>query len=267
MRMPYMKLDVIRAQALGSTEAIVPSGWSQGRTVFGGLSAALLSDRLSRGIEEDRRLRYLEIGFVRPLAPDQPFRIESDAVSAGRTIAVQSGRIVQDDDVRVTAQANYVRALDSAVVIETFEPPEFKPADHEAVTRVEGPGTPAFTQFIDFRIATPGGPFTGRGSSELGGWMRFDDPPDRLSTAHLICLIDAWPPVPSSYYDRPVPLSSINWQMHFAGPFEDLPGTDFLGYRARCNFFRDGYGSSSAEIWAPDGRLLAKSFQTFLVFG
>ena len=48
---------------------------------------------------------------------------------------------------------------------------------------------------------------------------------------------------------------------------DEIRGDDFLGYLARVNFFRDGYGSTAADIWAPDGRLLAKSYQTFVIYG
>ena len=133
--------------------------------------------------------------------------------------------------------------------------------------RIRGPGVPAFTQYLDFRVTTKGLPFQGSKVPELGGWMRFDAAPDTITKSHLVCLIDAWPPAPVSYYDQVVPLSTINWGIHFAEPLDGIGGDDFLGYLARVNFFKDGYGSSAADIWAPDGRLLAKSYQTFVMYG
>ena len=97
--------------------------------------------------------------------------------------------------------------------------------------------------------------------------MRFEEAPASISKSHLVCLIDAWPPVAVSYFDRVVPVSTINWVIHFAEPLDGVDGEDFLGYLARLNFFKDGYGSSTADIWAPDGRLLAKSYQTFVIYG
>jgi acyl-CoA thioesterase len=256
-----------KSRAISGQELSVPASWAQGRTVFGGISAGLLSEALQQNGDPERRLRYLEIGFNRVLEPDVPFRIDCDEETAGRTVAVRTGRIVQDDIVRVTAQANFIAPPNSAIRIDTFKAPELPRWDDERAVRLRGPGTPAFTQHIDFRAVTRGIPFSGRCEPEIAGWMRFERPPDELSAADLICLIDSWPPVASSYFDRPVPMSSINWQLHLAEPADGIPGHEFLGYRAHCNFFDAGYGSSSAEVWAPDGRLLAKSFQTFLVFG
>lgn len=262
-----MLFDEIRAAALEHDDVVVPSEWAQGRTVYGGLSAGLLCDLLSQGIDPNRRLRYLKVGFLRPLEAEKPFQIDMEEVSAGRTVTVRSARIIQDGTARVNAQANFVTKLDSQVEIETFDPPALKPWNAPGAMRMRGPQLPAFTQFIDFHATTRGLPFQGQDIPELGGWMRFDTPPERITKSHLVCLIDAWPPVPVTFYDRIVPLSTINWGIHFAEPLEGIQGEDFLGYLARVNFFRDGYGSTAADIWAQDGRLLAKSYQTFVMYG
>ena len=262
-----MLFDEIRTVAAARHEVVVPASWAQGRTVYGGLSAGLLCDAVSQGVDPDRRLRYLKVGFLRPLETESPFRIEMEEVSAGRTVLVRSARIVQDGAARVTAQASFVTRLDSQIEIETFRPPTLKPWNAEGAMRMRGPGFPAFTQFIDFHATTKGLPFQGREIPELGGWMRFETAPDTITSSHLVCLIDAWPPAAVPYYDRMVPLSTVNWGIHFDEPLDGLRGDDFLGYLARVNFFRDGYGSSTADIWAPGGRLLAKSYQTFVIYG
>jgi acyl-CoA thioesterase len=262
-----MLFDDIRAVAAAHHEVVVPPSWAQGRTVYGGLSAGLLCDAVSQGVDPNRRLRYLKVGFLRPLETDKPFRIGMEEISAGRTIVVRSAQIIQDGEARVTAQANFVTRLESQVEIETFSPPTLKPWSAEGALRMRGPGFPAFTRFFDFHATTEGLPFRGGEVPELGGWMRFETAPDTITKSHLVCLIDAWPPASASYYDRMVPLSTINWGIHFAEPLDGVRGDDFLGYLARVNFFRDGYGSSAADIWAPDGRLLAKSYQTFVMYG
>ena len=262
-----MLFEEIRALALAHDELVVPASWAQGRTVYGGLSAGLLCDAVSQGVGSDRRLRYLKLGFLKPLQTDRPFRIEMDEVSAGRTVVVRSARIIQDDITCVNAHANFVTRLQSQIDIETFRPPTLRPWDAEGAMKMRGPGFPAFTRFIEFYATTNGLPFQGAEVPELGGWMRFESAPDTITKSHLVCLIDAWPPAPVTYYDRMVPLSTVTWGVHFAEPLDGVHGDDFLGYLARVNFFRDGYGSTAADIWAPDGRLLAKSYQTFVIYG
>ena len=62
-----MLFDEIRAEAATKDDVVVPASWAQGRTVYGGLSAGLLCDAVSQGVDPDRRLRYLKVGFLRPL--------------------------------------------------------------------------------------------------------------------------------------------------------------------------------------------------------
>lgn len=262
-----MLFDEIKAVAATNHEVVVPPSWGQGRTVYGGLSAGLLCDAASRCIAPDYRLRYLKVGFPKPLESGKPFQIETKEVSSGRTVIVRSAEIVQDGVTRVSAQANFVTRLESEVAIETFSPPALRPWNAEGAMRMRGPGFPAFTQFIDFYATTDGLPFQGSGVPELGGWMRFESSPATITKSHLVCLIDVWPPAPVTYFDRMVPLSTINWGIHFGEPLDGIRGEDFLGYLARVNFFKDGYGSTAADVWAPDGRLLAMSYQTFVIYG
>ncbi len=262
-----MQFDEILAAASANGEAVVPAEWAQGRTVYGGVSAGLLCDAVSRGVDASRRLRHLNVRFLRPLEVEKSFAIEMEEDSAGRTVVGRSARIIQDGKARVTLDAGFVTGLESRVAIETFRAPALKSWNAEGAMKMRGPGFPAFTRFLDFHATTEGLPFQGHRVPELGGWMRFMTAPDAIKAPHLVCLIDAWPPASVPYYDRMVPLSTINWSMHFAEPLDGVGGEDFLGYLARVNFFADGFGSSAADVWAPDGRLLAKSYQTFVIYG
>jgi len=261
-----MHFDEILSTAAAGESLSIPASWAQGRTVYGGLSAGLLCDAASRGID-GRRLRSVNVSFLRPLEPEKVFRIEIDELSAGRTVIVRAAHIVQDDKVRVRLQATFLKELKSDVSADVFEPPVLKHWNAEDALHMRGPASPAFTQHFDFYTTTDGLPFQGGRVPELGGWMRFDKAPDALTPAHLVCLIDAYPPSPSSYYDRPVPLSTVNWTVHMGEPLDGIRGDAFLGYLATVNVLKDGFGSSSADVWSDDGRLLAKSFQTFVIYG
>lgn len=262
-----MQFDALREGLVAGAELTVPASWGQGRTVYGGISAALACDVLAKGVDPAFPLRYLSINFLKPLAPDAPFRIDVADVSAGRTVITRSASVVQDDVTRVTVKANFVTALDSNIAVTPFAAPTLRHWDADGVIRVPAPPAPICTQNFDFRFATDTLPFMGSDATEIGGWMRFEEPPREFTPAHLVCLTDVWPPVPATAFKTPVPISTINWVIHFAEPLTGIGGDDFLGYLARTNFFSDGYGSSSADVWATDGRLLARSFQTFVIYG
>ena len=71
-----MQFDEFRRRVADGHDVFVPPDWTQGRTVFGGLSAGLLCEAVQQGVADDRRLRYLDVAFQRPLAPDVPFTVE-----------------------------------------------------------------------------------------------------------------------------------------------------------------------------------------------
>ena len=51
----------------------VPNTWTQGRTVYGGLSAALLLRALERQVSPEKLLRSLNVAFSAPTKPDIDF--------------------------------------------------------------------------------------------------------------------------------------------------------------------------------------------------
>lgn len=214
--------------------------------------------------DPQRILRNFEVGFVRPLESMKPYEIEVETLANGKTLTVKSARIIQEGKVRAVARADYVLPLDSAVKIDTFSAPRLK--QPEASMPIAGEGLPNFFNHFDGRVATAGIPFSGQQVPELGGWVRFREPPEQISYAHLVCMIDAWPPTASPHYVGFQPLSTISWSIHFAHFPEPLDPQEYLGYHAKVNFGEQGISSSNAEIWGPDGRLLAKSVQTNIIY-
>lgn len=259
-----MLFDELLKQARAAGRLTVPASWAQGRTVYGGLSAALLCDAMSR--ETQRPLRYLKTGFLKPLEVEKPFQIRMEEVSGGRTLQVRTAEIIQEGTVRVTSQAHFVAPLESKIEIETFSAPRLENVGSPHTVPLRNDETPAFLRYFDNHVATAGLPFRGHAISELGGWMRFRDPPRQWSASHLVCAIDAWPPAPAPHLEKPANMSTISWGIHFAEPVDGLDPAAFIAYLARVNFFRDGFGSSTADVWDPSGRLLAKSYQTFVIY-
>ena len=101
----------------------------------------------------------------------------------------------------------------------------------------------------------------------MGGWMRFRDSDAPLSPAHLVALIDAWPPALLPHLSKRVPASSLSWVLELMHPLPELKCNDWLLYRATIDQAADGYGQTSAGIWTASGDLLALSRQTVTVFG
>lgn len=260
-----MHIDEILDAIDAGEHPVIGADWAQGRTLFGGLSAAVVCRALGRGMDPERRLRCLEIGFARPFLADEPWRIDTETVADGRNLTMATARLMQHDKPRVLARADYVAALPSALALERFDPPPM--ATRQAARPMERERLPNFYAHFEGWLATPAMPFSGAAVDELGGYTRFARAPRGLSDAHLVCLVDAWPPTVTPRYDAPRPLSTVAWTLHLADPVDSVAADAALGYHARVHFARDGISSSSADIWAPDGRRLARSTQTSIVYG
>lgn len=256
--------DLLQAVANGEYP-LVPENWAQGRTTFGGLTAAILLTAAQKGVEVDRILRAMDINFTRPFEAMAPYHIAVETLGEGKTVSVKNARLIQDGKVRATLRADFCRPLPNPVRIDTFIVPNIRPP--EKSMPMVGNRLPTFFMHIDACMASSSPPFAGSDLAEMHGWMRYKQAPLNSSIPLLLGLIDAWPPTASTHYDRPVPMSTISWHLHFTLDASEFGTEDYLGYHSVADFDEAGISSSTAWIWRPDGRLLAKSVQTNVIYG
>jgi acyl-CoA thioesterase len=263
-----MKFEDILAQARNLRCDGVDDSWAQGRTLFGGLTGAILCEA-SHGADRapDQVLRELDIAFMRPVESDSPFELHREVLAAGKTVSTITTTLSQGGKVRAQAKACFVRPLESQVNCNTFVAPTLPAPDDPANARITDNVPAKFTQHFDNRLTSTGLPFSGSDVTEIAGWTAFADKALSYSCAHLVCLIDAWPPTAAPQYAGFAPLSTIGWKIHFSDQAQQTDISQHLGYRAEVNFCSQGLSSSSAAIWTPEGNLLANSFQTNIIFG
>lgn len=247
----------------------IPSLWGQGRASFGGLVAALAFEAMRAKVPEGRPVRSLAITFVGPVAADVPVSFQAEVLREGKAVSQLCLRAVQDGQVVTMVQGSFGAARESAVDVAPLSAPRIEPA--EACTElpyVRGV-TPEFTRFLAMRWGIGGMPFTHNKSRQMGGWVRLrgEQQPQALSEAHLLALVDAWPPAVLPHLKSPVPGSSLTWTIEFVQPLQQLTTEHWCLYRAEIEHARDGYGHIAAALWSPGGELIALSRQTVTVFG
>ncbi|MFT5676917.1 MAG: acyl-CoA thioesterase [Paraglaciecola sp.] len=96
--------------------------------------------------------------------------------------------------------------------------------------------------------------------------MRFSKAPSEVTDAHLIALIDVWPPTPLQMLRWPAPASSMSWNVGFIRPHSAFHPTDWFAYQAHARQAAVGYGHTEANIWDAKGELIAVSRQTVAIF-
>jgi acyl-CoA thioesterase len=177
------------------------------------------------------------------------------------------GKVVQDDQSQLVALASFGGGRESVVAVDQEPAPEAPaPEECQPLPYIKNV-TPEFTQHIEMRWAFGHMPFSGKGGREMGGWMQFREPPESLTDAHIVALIDAWPPALLPHLKSPAPASSLSWALDIMHPRPDIKPGDWLLYRATIDQAGSGYGNTQAGIWTRRGELVATSRQTVTVFG
>lgn len=260
--------DLLKALAESpSNEVTVPDTWAQGRAGYGGLVAALVYQGMRELVAEGRPVRSLAITFVGPVAPGEPVRIEAKVLREGKAVTQMLGQAVQNGEVMCIVQGSFGAPRESAVNVEAEPAPAVRAPDQITELPFIKGLNPDFLQYFSVRWAIGDLPFTNSRKREIGGWMGFREQEGPLDAAHIVGLVDVWPPAVLPHLARKAPGSSLTWTIEFVQPQPVLDGTDYLLYQASIDHARDGYGHTSARVWNQAGELVAISRQTVAVFG
>lgn len=264
-----MNIDTLFEQALAGGDSggmTIPESWGQGRTAFGGLTAALAYRVLRTQVSEDRVLRSLSVSFVAPVATDQPLSFETTCLRQGKHVTQAQASIVQGGQVGVTLLASFGVARESSTGVNNTEKPAVRMPDQPQFLPFIPNITPQFFQHVELALCSGSFPFTGAKTAHHGGFMRFREPPATMTDAHVIALIDAWPPTLLQQLSKPAPASTLAWNLEFLHPHRPVLPQDWFAYQADTPQAGEGYGHTEASIWDAHGELIAISRQTVTVF-
>lgn len=240
----------------------VPASWRQGRTAFGGLSAALaLQTALRTAPSALPPLKSAHIGFIGPT--DATLRFDAQVLRQGKSAT----------SVAVDCQANGQVALRAALLFAQPRPSriahDFLPArpavggPDDARPIADGAATPAFVAHFDMRLAGGALPLSAAADPELLVWARHRDPGGVDPSVALVALGDCLPPAAMTCFTEPAPVSSMTWTLDFPQPAS--AGDWFLLRSASCHA-EDGYSLQDMHIWDSTGRLVLWGRQTVALY-
>ncbi|MEE1866712.1 acyl-CoA thioesterase [Pseudomonas auratipiscis] len=261
--------QLLKAVRLHPQAVSIPASWAQGRACFGGLMAALLYETMRAKTSPGRPVRSLAITFVGPAEPDVPISFEVELLREGKAVSSLLGRAMQNGQVVTLMQGSFGGGRESVVDVAALPAVEMRSVDESATELPYIKGiTPEFMQHVSLRWAIGGIPFSNNHSRSMGGWVRLRDEggDETLSEAHLLALVDAWPPTLLSHLKRPAAGSTLTWTIEFVQPVPSLTTLDWCKYCVQTEHARDGYGHAASALWTDKGELLAISRQTVTVF-
>lgn len=260
--------SLLHAVRNNPANVVIPQVWGQGRASFGGLVAALVYETMKAQVIAGRPVRSLAVTFVGPAEPGVPISFEAEVLREGRAVSQVLGRAVQKGQVVTLIQGSFGASRESVIGVDAEPAPQVRPAEDCQELPFIPKVTPEFTRFLAMRWAIGAMPFTGKPERQMGGWvqLRGEEQPQTITEAHLLALVDAWPPAVLPHLKMPAPGSTLTWTIEFVQPLKQLSSDDWYLYRAHIEYARDGYGHVAAALWTRSGELLAISRQTVTVF-
>ncbi len=258
-------IDAVRLDPLSVT---IPAQWGQGRASFGGLMAALQYEAMRSKVPTDRPARSLAITFVGPAEPGVPIAFEVEVLREGKAVTQVLGRAVQNGQVMTLIQGSFGASRASSITVQAEPAPTLKAVEEcPALPFISGM-MPEYLQYMELRWALGAMPYSNTQSPAIGGYVRFREiEAGPLDEAHLLALVDSWPPALLPHLSKPAPGSSLTWTIEFVQPLPEVSRHDWCSYKAVIEHARDGYGHTAAMLWSPRGELMAISRQTVTVFG
>jgi acyl-CoA thioesterase len=255
-------MDSLTLQDGVHTGHVTPD-WMQGRTVYGGMTAALCLQAVRNEYPDLPPLRSAHISFAGPVAGD--VAITTRLLRRGKSASFVTADLTSEAGFGTHATFTFGADRPSSKRQTRFLMPSVPTADDIGpMTRKAGAG-PNFTNHFDMRLAAGNPPLSGSLEADITFWLkpRFEFAP--LDVA-LLALGDAPPPAALSLFDQFTPLSTMTWAIDMMSTDLESPDGWYLSH-LKSDTIGDGYSAQSMGLWASDGRPILSSKQCVALFG
>ena len=246
-------------------EFAIPDTWTQGRTAYGGLTAALTvaAAQASAG-DSLPPLRSAQFAFTAPASGT--VSVHPRSLRRGRSATSYAVEGISGGQVAATSSLIFSGTRESAVTHAVLAVPEV-PGPHECPESPRaGDLTPAFVHNFDTRVAGGGTPLTGAEYPELLCWVRHLDATGVDPDVALVALGDALPPAAMAAFTGWAPISTMSWTVNICADKPVDPNGWFL-LRSVSVVAHSGYSAQQMTMWDADCAPVLIGTQTVAVFG
>jgi acyl-CoA thioesterase len=238
-----------------------PANWLQGRTIYGGLSAALaLQAALRDGPPNLPPLKSAQIVFVGSASSALTFK--TLVLRQGKSATCISVDCMSAADVALRAMFIFAEPRPSKIRQDFYQFPAVNgPENYQKLGVVAQ--APASLANFELRFASKSLPVTGSEHPELMAWVRHVDASGVDPTVALLTLGDSLSLAVMASFTEFAPVSSMTWTLDIAQPV--VAGEWFL-LRSTSQRAGDGYSFQIMEIWNEQKQLVLSGSQTVAIF-
>jgi len=239
----------------------VPGDWMQGRSVYGGLQAAIAVAAMRTLVTTP--LRTLQVTFIAPV-PQGCVVARAKLLRQGKNASHVEAQLLVDGEVACIAIGVFGNARATAVT-KLPQQPVLPPASPIPFPFLEGV-TPEFLRHFKAAVLQGDLPYTGTPLSEFVVSLDMLDA-GKNTEAHLLAIADFVPPVALCWLRNFTTGSSLTWMLELL--IDDFAALPLEGWRVDATLVaaREGYTSQSVMLWGAGGVPVAISRQSMVVFG
>ena len=243
----------------------VSDDWTQGRTAFGGLQAAMALTAMRKLVPAQVPLRVLQVTFIGPVAPGD-VTVQARVLRTGKSVTHVEARLFSGNDTGCLVVGVFGSTRESTLRIDNTRYPEWPAVDGLKNMPLFPGVTPNFLQHCALRWARSTPPFSGASDAHTGIYIRLDEPV--RSEAHMAALCDIIPSPALSMLKKPAPASSLTWTLELlrSDYLESGDTPDWWLMDAEVTCGESGYLSQTGLLWDAQRRPVALSRQTVTAF-
>lgn len=243
-------------------QADIPETWMQGRTTYGGLSAALCLQAAQQQFDNLPPLRSAQISFIGPTSGTVEIKVTE--LRQGKSVSFICAELLSDKQIATHAVFCFGAHRDSQLnsnFIETPQVPSYQelPANMFAGSAM----APKFTENFDARFAKGELPMSGAERGEFFIWAKHNCANQRM--AGLLGIADMLPPAVFPMFKQPAPLSSMTWIVNIVA--ENIATDDgWWLLNSAAEQVQNGYSSQEMKLWNSSGEIILTGKQSVAVF-
>jgi acyl-CoA thioesterase len=249
--------DICRAE--------IPEDWQQGRTTYGGMTAALCLAAAEHVVPDLPPLRSAQFTFVGPAGG--AVEMKPRLLRRGKSSAFVAVELWAQGALATQATLSFAAARESQYRYRSHPMPQV-PAPGTTPPAFP-PGKPKFTQHFETCAAGGQKLVSSAATPEIILWLRHRDLAATASLPGVIAMGDTPPPAAYTMLSAPVPASSMTWSVEMIDAAAALhaPRDAWYLLRSAGEDVREGYSVQNMAMWAQDGTLIMLARQTVAIFG
>lgn len=244
-----------------SHSIIIPESWMQGRTSYGGLTAALCLEAALKGHEELPPLRSAHFTFISPTSGTPTIRTNN--LRQGKSMTFLGASMLSGNEICATSVLAFGKSRESSGFNHITAPVVQSPEDCPDFFVWDN--MPVFMQNFVGRHAGGSTPCSGSDNAMMTVWLRHKNHQGKLGLPGILAIVDALPPAIFPLLLEPTPISTISWSIDFFGAQQEQYG-EWILLESRAESLGSGYSTQNIMAWNQNGEPIVSCRQNVAIF-